>query len=114
MQASACEMELQSFFSTKRRFCLEFTVEDISVCLCSSILGRFGCSRLNAGVEGIAGADRRDRDRNVWTSCSGLNWGMALGSRHVSCRPVALVSLTLDWLMDVGLDNGCCLDSKGW
>ena len=64
-------------------------------------------------VEGIAEADRRDRDRNVWTSCSGLSCGMALGSRHVSCWLVALVSLMLDWLMDVGLVNGRCRDSKG-
>ena len=83
-----------------------------SVCQCSSILGRCGSVRLNAGVEGIAGADRRDRGRNVWTSCSGLSWGVALGSRHVSYGlvalvSVALVSLTLDWLMDaVGIPRG--------
>ena len=91
--------------------CVECLVPSLpirsSVCQCSSILGRCGSVRLNAGVEGIAGADRRDRGRNVWTSCSGLSWGVALGSRHVSYGLVALVSLTLDWLMDaVGIPRG--------
>ena len=64
-------------------------------------------------VKGIAGADRLNRDRNVWTSSSGLNWDVAEGSRHLSCRLVALVSLTLDWLMDIGLVNGCCRIPRG-
>ena len=59
-------------------------------------------------VEEIAGADWRDRDRNVWTSSSGISWGVAQGSRHLSCRLVVLVSLMLDWLIDFGLVNGRC------
>ena len=97
--------------------CVECLVPSLpirsSICQCSSVLGRFGCARLNAGVKGIAGADRRVRDRNVWTSCSGLSWGVDLGSRHMSCLLLALVSLTLDWLMDIGLVNGRCRDFKG-